>query len=224
MTLEKMHSIRWWHSIELPGLGTTPGTEPSPRSRDAYMKIPWAELKGKRVLDIGAWDGLYSFEAEKAGAEIVVAMDVWNESGSSSVQGVRPSREGFEFAAEALRSNVAPIQGSVYDLELSDADDTFLPFNVVFYFGVLYHLEDPMRAFRAIHTAMAPGGLLIVESDTEPRVECVMRFAEHGHHGDETNVWYPTISCVEAMMRKSGFKVQYQGGSGTRHAWHGVKV
>ena len=110
------------------------------------------------------------------------------------------------------------------DIQASVYDGTPLEFDVVFFFGVLYHLEDPMRALRSIYRMTAPGGLLIVESDTEPGDACVMRFAEHGHNGDETNVWYPTKSCVEAMMRKAGFTPTLQeGGIGTRHAWQGVR-
>lgn len=29
------------------------------------------DLSGKRVLDIGAWDGFYSFECEKRGAKVL---------------------------------------------------------------------------------------------------------------------------------------------------------
>jgi tRNA (mo5U34)-methyltransferase len=54
----------WYHRIELPGGVTTPGW--APLSADAY-RLP-SDLAGKRVLDIGAWDGFWSFEATSATA------------------------------------------------------------------------------------------------------------------------------------------------------------
>ena len=127
--------------------------------------------------------------------------------------------EAFELARQARGSKVVGFQASVYDAELS-----WINIDVVFFFGVLYHLEDPMRALRSIHAVLKPGGLLILETDTSTLDGTVMEFKEHGHHGDETNVWYPTLSCVDAMLRKTGFDQKHQGGSGTRAAWHARKV
>ena len=60
----------WFHRIELPGGVVTPGW--SPISAISYG-IP-ADLTGKRVLDAGARDGYWTFEALKRGArEVVVA-------------------------------------------------------------------------------------------------------------------------------------------------------
>ena len=86
------------------------------------------------MLDIGAWDGYYSFEAERRGASRVVALDhyawgvdfgargaYWNEC---MAQGVLPDHErdttdfwrpepagrrGFDFARQALDSKVEPV-------------------------------------------------------------------------------------------------------------------
>jgi hypothetical protein len=69
----------WWHSIDLGDGVITPGhKDPSFIRRElASMRIP--PLAGKSVLDIGAWDGFFSFEAERQGARRVVALDhfVW---------------------------------------------------------------------------------------------------------------------------------------------------
>jgi tRNA (mo5U34)-methyltransferase len=40
---------------------------------DAYQVLP--DLTGKRVLDVGAWDGFWTFECLKRGAREVVAID-----------------------------------------------------------------------------------------------------------------------------------------------------
>ena len=50
----------WYHRIALPGGVVTPGF--SPLNVKAYG-VP-EDLSGKRVLDVGAWDGYWSFYAE----------------------------------------------------------------------------------------------------------------------------------------------------------------
>src|SRR6266850_1398409 len=68
----------WWHSFELPD-GTLiegPNSLAGQKTRIGQFPIP-EDLTGKRVLDIGAWDGWFSFEMERRGAE-VVAIDNWD--------------------------------------------------------------------------------------------------------------------------------------------------
>ena len=66
----------WWHSIDLRRRRRHAGSEEhstsSPR-RPANLRL--GDLTGKSVLDIGAWDGYFSFAAERRGAERVVALD-----------------------------------------------------------------------------------------------------------------------------------------------------
>ena len=74
----QVDSIEWYHSISLPGGVVTPGVNNSPVALER-LQLP-ASLSGKTVLDIGAWDGFYSFEAARRGASRVLATDsfVWN--------------------------------------------------------------------------------------------------------------------------------------------------
>jgi tRNA (mo5U34)-methyltransferase len=67
----------WWHSFELPDGSVIEGVNDlaAQKRRLAQYPIP-QDLRGKRVLDIGAWDGWFSFEMERRGAE-VVAIDRW---------------------------------------------------------------------------------------------------------------------------------------------------
>jgi len=66
----------WWHSIEIGGV-TTPGNSEPERQRRIVSTLP--DLRGKSVLDVAAWDGFFSFQAERLGAGRVVALDhlVW---------------------------------------------------------------------------------------------------------------------------------------------------
>jgi len=61
----------WYHSFVLPDGTRIEGFNEIDwlRKRYARFRIP-ADLTGKRVLDIGAWDGWFSFEAERRGAAV----------------------------------------------------------------------------------------------------------------------------------------------------------
>src|SRR5215475_13886804 len=68
----ELNRLGFYHSIELPDGRIIEGlqTIEQLRLRLAQFPIP-RDLTGKRVLDIGAWDGWFSFEMEKRGAEVV---------------------------------------------------------------------------------------------------------------------------------------------------------
>src|SRR5271170_279909 len=61
-----------YHSIELPDGSVLPGLQSIEhlRWRLGLFGLP-EDLRGKRVLDIGAWDGWFSFECERLGAQVV---------------------------------------------------------------------------------------------------------------------------------------------------------
>jgi tRNA (mo5U34)-methyltransferase len=69
----------WFHSIDFGDGVVSPGrtTAAALEKRLASMQLP--SLEGKTVLDIGAWDGYFSFAAERLGARRVTALDrhVW---------------------------------------------------------------------------------------------------------------------------------------------------
>src|SRR3712207_4951658 len=63
----------WYHTIDLPGGVTTPGAFDL---RRIVHKMPWPEVRGKRCLDVGTYDGFLSWEMERRGAAEVVAVDI----------------------------------------------------------------------------------------------------------------------------------------------------
>jgi len=79
--LEKMaESVGyWWHSIDV-GQGIVTKRYKTPATLQyEFESLRLPDLRGKTVLDIGAWDGFFSFERERRGARRVVALnhDVW---------------------------------------------------------------------------------------------------------------------------------------------------
>src|SRR5678809_228920 len=90
-------ALRWYHRIDLGHGVVTDGVDNTPE-RLAKIKLP-EDLTGKSVLDVGAWDGFFSFEAERRGARRVVATDsfCWGGGGWGT-------KDGFELARRALGS------------------------------------------------------------------------------------------------------------------------
>src|SRR5919106_1834775 len=63
----------WYHTIDVaPGV-TTPGWFDL---RPIVDRLPWPDVRGKRCLDVGPYDGFLAFELERRGAAEVVAVDI----------------------------------------------------------------------------------------------------------------------------------------------------
>jgi tRNA (mo5U34)-methyltransferase len=71
---QAVSALTWVHSIDLGNRIITPGIwgKPQPLIMRAFDDI---DFRGRKVLDVGCWDGLWSFEAEKRGAAEVWATD-----------------------------------------------------------------------------------------------------------------------------------------------------
>jgi tRNA (mo5U34)-methyltransferase len=92
------------------------------------LEVP-EDLSGRRVLDVGAWNGCLSFECERRGAAEVIALGPED-----------PEQTGFTKMRALLGSRVQYRAGSVYDLD----PDVLGTFDVVMFWGVLYHLRYPL--------------------------------------------------------------------------------
>lgn len=189
-------AIRWGHRIHLGGGVVTPGLWDTPQILER-LHLP-ADLSGQSVLDVGCWDGFYSFEAERRGARRVLATDsfTWQRQSWGS-------KDGFELARRVLHSRVEDLEIDV--LELSP--EKVGVFDLVLFLGVLYHMKHPMLALE--RAAAVTGRLLIVETVIDllyvpARALAFYPGAELNQ--DESNWFGPTPSAVEAMLRAVGFR------------------
>jgi tRNA (mo5U34)-methyltransferase len=96
--------IRWFHQIDLGNGLITPGADRSSRKL-ATIGLP-DDLCGKTVLDVGAWDGFFSFEAERRGAARVVAIDPNAWRAPIGPDNPWSGQEGFNLARRVLGSKV----------------------------------------------------------------------------------------------------------------------
>jgi tRNA (mo5U34)-methyltransferase len=192
----KMDQINWRHSIPLGNNIVTPGqlTEKQMVLKLNALQLP-DNLTQKNILDIGAWDGFYSFKCEKRGAKRILAIDTWTHG---------DGRAGFDLAKQALNSKVEHKTMSVYDLSV---DNEGL-FDITLFLGVLYHLKHPVLALETI--AKVTTELIILESYykdfdlPEPTLPLV-QFHAHGRHGHKVNYLEPNIAFIKEVLKSAGF-------------------
>ena len=98
---ERIRDYKWFHSIDFgDGIVTTGYSSPKMQKQDAKTLFRPIKISGASVIDIGAWDGFYSFEAKRRGAASVLATDHFVWSGDPQFHG----RETFDLAREACAS------------------------------------------------------------------------------------------------------------------------
>ena len=185
----------WYHSFELPDGTRIDGCMPLAWQRQRWSRFPLpADLTGKRVLDIGAWDGWFSFEAERRGAA-VTSVDCVEFPNYFQIHQRLGSRAEFR------------------NLDLFEIPMAGLGrFDVVLLLGVLYHVKYPLLALEIV-CALATE-VVIVESFVidgpnwrEHRDEIpTLEFYETDELNGQFDNWFgPSVGALEAMCRAAGF-------------------
>jgi len=193
---EQVERIRWFHSIDLGHGIVTPGRDDS-RRKLAQVGMP-ESLEGRAVLDIGAWDGFFSFEAERRGAHRVLAVDSFCWSGDGW-----GTQDGFRLAHRVLGSQVEDREMEVMDLSPGDIGT----FDVVLFLGVLYHLKNPQAALERV--AGVARDLLILETHVDllhVGSPAVAFYPGAELDDDPTNWCGPNPAALEWMLREVGFR------------------
>jgi tRNA (mo5U34)-methyltransferase len=211
----------WFHSIELaPGV-VTPGDKTPEIHRAELATIP--DVRGKSVLDLGAWDGYYTFAAEARGASRVVSLDhfvwsldrgratelarEWREQnlpfrgyeGTDAWQPVTlPGKRGYDLAHRTLGSRAECVVENFLEADLNET------FDVVLCLGIVYHMKNPILALEKVRSFTK--GVAVVESEAMEGDGSLIEFFERDElGGDFTDWWVPTERALAGMCRAAGF-------------------
>jgi tRNA (mo5U34)-methyltransferase len=189
---QRIDEITWYHEFDfgngLRAVSKTPQVA-------GHRRI-WSFIEGeldriafssKAVLDIGCWDGYWSFYAERRGAKSVLASDdqTQNWAGSS----------GLMLAHRLLKSKVAlDLERSVYDLAPLGRN-----FDIILCLGVYYHLVDPFYAFAQIRHCCHDDTIVLFEGDaTRGLREDTLRYDLSNH---SLPIFLPTEQTLGDMLR-----------------------
>lgn len=185
------------------------------------MGLP-KDLTGKRVLDIGPWNGFFGFECLRRGAENLTSFGPDD-----------PDITGYNKTVEVLgiTDNVTYIRDSVYNLKSSKK------FDVVLFLGVVYHLRHPLLAMDLCHNVC--GDLFFLDSPvidniyqrhdidnakaiakklSEIKDHALLYFTKGVETGDPFNWFFPNTTALLDMAESCGFapfKVTKHGGEDT---------
>jgi len=218
-------AISWYHSIDLGDGVVTPGNPPDERLAARGLPV----LRDRTVLDIGAWDGYWSFVAERRGAARVVAMDhyawcvdfearldYWRRCENQGIvpdhsldftefwrSDSMPGRAGFELAHRVLNSRVEPVQA-----DFMTVDPSLGPFDVVLFLGVLYHVREPLSALERVRRLT--GQVAVIETEAisvlgMPSASLLEFHDSGGFRGDYTNWFVPTEAALHSLCLAAGF-------------------
>lgn len=190
----RVEQEKWFHSMNL-GNGLVTAGAASVQALDVRIEalcLP-ESLAGMSFLDIGAWDGFYSFEAEQRQAARVLATDSLCWAGKK--------KQTFLLAREILRSKVEDMDIDIMDISPQSVG----LFDIVLFSGVLYHMRDPIKALS--NAASVTRRLLVVESAVgfEHIAEPVMGYLPRVPGNEPSNFWRPNSILIKLWSREFGF-------------------
>lgn len=189
--------IQWFHSIRMPDGDITDGI----RAHDILMREADAVFgpiqPGRSLLDIGAWDGFFSFEAERRGARAVLSVDHPCWSGPRW-----GTKDGYDLAHRLLGSRAASKDVDLFRLDPSVEG----VFDVVLLLGVLYHLTDPYGGLARAAAMCREVLVLETVTDCNSYPHPVLRhYPGDTLNNDPNNFFAPNIACLRSMLGELGF-------------------
>lgn len=198
---ERIASVNWYHEFEFPGglraLSKTPDTGAHRALWDFIRgELDRIDFADKTVLDVGCWDGMWSFYAERRGARHVLATDDVSQNWASG--------EGVRLARELLASSIELDQRrSVYDL-----DSLARTFDIVLCLGVYYHLHDPFYAFSQLRRCCHKNSIVVLEGDVTAGLRPNTALIDFSNRF--TSIFIPTQHLLNEMLEAAYLKTERQ--------------
>ena len=195
-----LDAIDWYHDIDFPSglraVSRLPDIDGRRRlwgwlDHELDAKV---EFESKTVLDVGCWDGRFSFFAESRGAASVLAVDDLSQRWGTG--------RGLEIARKELESSIdVRLDQSIY--ELGTLQRTF---DIILCLGVYYHLDDPMAGFRGLRSCCHEGTRVVIEGDVLLRPSRGLALLGSGEREDWAFI--PTRAALRKMLEAGGLDIK----------------
>jgi tRNA (mo5U34)-methyltransferase len=197
----RIDSIRWYHEFDFPNGLKARSQLPDVAAHRAVWsfirdQLDEIDFTGKTVLDIGCWDGMWSFYGERRGARHVLATDDHTQNWASG-EGVHLARDLFDSSVEL------DLQRSIYDVA-----GLKKMFDIVLVLGVYYHLHDPFYAFTQIRHCCHENSIVVFEGDATAGLKANTAVIDFSNR--HTSVFIPTLTVLREMIEAAYFRIETQ--------------
>jgi tRNA (mo5U34)-methyltransferase len=214
---EKIDQIQWYHDFDFPNGFKAYSKADGP---EAHRKL-WSWIRGeldkivfagKTVLDIGCWDGYWSFYAERRGAVRVLATDDQTQNWGGSA--------GLALAKELMGSSIE-IRTDVSIYEAAKLKERF---DIILCLGVYYHLVDPFLGFTQVRHCAHNRSVVLFEGDFAPEGSGIPEQAAVMDLTGGLHCFVPTRTCLRQTLIANYFGVKresiYHGDE--MHRWNRI--
>lgn len=189
---ERIDALPWYHEFDFgDGLHARSRSPHAPGHRLVWKfierQLDRVDFRDKSVLDIGCWDGYWSFQAERRGAKSVLATDDCSQNWADG--------QGVHLAKELLRSSVKVRQDvSVY--QLASLNEKF---DVILFLCVFYHLHDLFYAFTQIRHCCRRDTVVVVEGSAATELGQGELLCNFSNHACEV---LPSLGALRQILRR----------------------
>jgi 2-polyprenyl-3-methyl-5-hydroxy-6-metoxy-1,4-benzoquinol methylase len=201
---ERLDSFYWHYPFEFGGRLVEADWEPGKglygRHYQRYLHIfpallslTGGSLTGKTVLDVGCNCGFWSLQAHRLGATSVLG-----------IEGSQRNVDQANFVLELTGTDRIEVeQGNAYELSRERHGE----FDLVLYFGLLYHLEHPVLALERLHETTAELAVVDTTVVRDSRATCRIKTdVVHEQNYSNRLAMVPSRAAVVAMLRHVGFR------------------
>jgi len=176
----------WYHSFLFENIPNQ-NTRVMQKHQQWVSQIIPENLENKTVLDLGCGDGFYGFLCAQRGAKKVVCADFIKFP-------------GFESAQKIIDSNIEHRIINLPDLDIVEK------FDIVLFFGLYYHLSNPIEMLKKLYhitnESLLLSGPIIL--DDEPLMYYYDPYELNST--DSSNWWIASPSCLIKSAKRLGFK------------------
>lgn len=160
------------------------------------------DFNGRAILDIGCWTGGTSLLLAAARAEVF------------AIEEVRKYADCVNYLKNAFELDNLQIENkTLYSLD----DKEFLDrFDIILYFGVLYHVTDPVLSLRIVFNCLKDGGICLLETMALNRKGSYCEYQGARETLDRPknkkprmgwNWFVPSLEALSRMMEDVGFDI-----------------
>ncbi len=161
------------------------------RKKWARFESELSGFTGKRVLDIGANNGYFSYRLAQYQPKCIVALE--------------PHRH-YYFQALTLDRMVRNPTISIFPISLESFPTLPGAFERILNCGVFYHQKSPIQALQKCADLLVEGGQMIFETFVTDSPSSSLLPA--GTYHDMPNVWViPTVASLNYWLHRAGFEV-----------------